>query len=75
MKALIISLLLSLTIPGTRTEMGIVFNQETIQTADGQLWNVTTEIEPGSFVIVEFNTKGTETIYDDEIIFPVRGVE
>lgn len=68
MKALLIAALLSMAIPGTRTEIGLIVNPEAIQTNNGQLWNVTTEIEPGSFVIVEFDTNGTETIYDDEVV-------
>lgn len=68
MKALIISLLLSLTIPGARTEIGLIANPEAIQTADGHLWNVTTNFEPGTFVVVGFDTKATETIYDDEVV-------
>lgn len=67
MKALIIAMLLSCTIPGTRTELGIVRNPETIET-NGNLWNYDTEITPGSFVVVTFDTLRTESIYDDIII-------
>lgn len=67
MKAIIIALILACAAPGTRTEIGQVVNPETIETK-GNLWCYDTEIAPGSFVVVEFDTLGTESIYDDVII-------
>ena len=67
MTAILIALLLSFTTPGTRQELGVVVNHETIQT-DNNLWYYDTDVEVGSFIIVTFDTLGTESIYDDPII-------
>ena len=39
---------------------------------NGEAWECEANLEVGQLVIVKFNPKGTETIYDDEII-EIRG--
>ena len=67
MKAIIIAALLSLSFPPYQTELGQVINSETIYTKH-DAWKYDTEIAPGSFVVIKFDTKGTAEREDDEIL-------
>lgn len=73
MKAMLISVLLSLSFPAYQTEIGQVINPETIYT-EHDAWNYDTEIEPGSFVVIKFDTKGT-IHRDDDVILGVWKIE
>ena len=50
-----------------RAITGRVINDLLIETDDGELWFCETEFKKGTHVICSFDTKGTESIYDDEI--------
>ena len=69
-KALVISVLLAVNPVSTRTEIGFIRNNETIETADGNLWCI--DIKDSTIatksVVVTFDTKGTEMVEDDEIL-------
>ena len=67
MKAILISLVLAISPASVRTEIGVVVNCETID-AGGHYWGQKTEIKPETPVVVYFDTKGTETVIDDEIV-------
>ena len=54
---------------GIRTETGKVVDNTSIVTCDGNLWNYETEIKSNESVRVVFGTNGTETIYDDPILW------
>ena len=47
---------------------GVIIDNETIRTDDGNIWKYDTKYNKGSEVKVSFNNKNTETIFDDEIL-------
>ena len=47
---------------------GIIIDNETVRTDDGNIWKYDTEFIKDSEVKVSFDNKGTETIFDDEVI-------
>ena len=47
---------------------GVIVDNETVRTDDGNIWKYDTEFAKGSEVKVSFDNKGTETIFDDEVI-------
>ena len=47
---------------------GVIIDNETIRTDDGNIWKYDTKYNKGSEVKVSFNNKDTETIFDDEVI-------
>lgn len=47
---------------------GVIIDNETVRTDDGNIWKYDTEFAKGSDVKVSFDNKGTETIFDDEVI-------
>ena len=67
MKAILISLILAINPVNVRSDIGMIVNSETIQTTNS-LWNYDTALPPGTTVVITFNTNGTETVVDDEII-------
>ena len=67
MKALLISLILAINPVNVYSDIGMIVNSETIETA-GSLWNYDTTFPQGTVVVVTFNDNGTKTVVDDEII-------
>ena len=47
---------------------GVIIDNETIRTDDGNIWKYDTKYNKGSEVKVSFNNKNTETIFDDEVL-------
>lgn len=47
---------------------GVIIDNETIRTDDGNIWKYDTKYSKGSEVKVSFNNKNTETIFDDEVL-------
>ena len=54
-----------------RQSYGVILDNSTIMTEDGNLWDYDSELPKDTKVFVTFNTYGTSEIYDDEI-FIVR---
>ena len=67
MKVLLISLILAINPVNVRSDIGMIVNNETIET-EGSLWNYDTTLPQGTVVVVTFNDNGTKTVIDDEII-------
>ena len=67
MKALIISLMLAIPFGNVQTEIGVIVNRETIESKHN-LWNYDTDYAQGTFVVVSFDTNGTEDVTDDVIV-------
>lgn len=51
-----------------RVMCGNYYDWEVIETVDGNVWQIDKEFEEGQLLQVMFNTKGTTTVVDDEII-------
>lgn len=47
---------------------GIIIDNETIRTNDGNIWKYDTKYNKGSEIKVSFDNKNTETIFDDEVL-------
>ena len=72
---MVIVVLVSMVAHFTQTESntkysrpGVIIDNETIRTDDGNNWKYDTEFNKGSDVKVSFDNKGTETIFDDEVV-------
>lgn len=63
--------------PQIRAMTGNYYDYMVIETVDGNTWLMdedSTPFEDGELVQVSFNTKGTETVLDDEIL-EIRSID
>lgn len=50
-----------------RTEEALAINEYLFETPDGNIWETLDELPKGN-ILVKFDTMGTASIYDDEVI-------
>lgn len=50
------------------SRQGVIIDNNTIKTNDGNIWKYDTKYKKGSKVKVSFNDKDTDNIFDDEVI-------
>ena len=47
---------------------GVIIDNNTVKTNDGNIWKYDTKYKKGSKVKVSFNDKNTDNIFDDEVL-------
>lgn len=55
-------------IPETRVMCGNYYDYQVVKTVDGNIWQINREYKENQLLQLMFDTKGTETVIDDEII-------
>ena len=66
-KILVLFLALAISSANIRTDTGVIIDNETISSG-GNYWGYDTELSAGDYIVVTFDTNGTEKVTDDEII-------
>lgn len=54
---------------GLRVMCGNYHNWKVVETVDGNVWMINREFEENQLVQILFDTKGTDAIIDDEILY------